>query len=197
MGEPMAASNTPMRPAWKIFISYSRADRAFVVPFATAMRAAGASSFRDEDSIDPGEQWADVIAESIAACEKLFVFWSVAASDSKAVEGEYNSAIALGKVVVPVLLDDTPLPDRLSVYQWIDFRRALKVGAARTKTTRLAPPAPIVNSLDPRLQQLPPSFSWLQWMAVNDLLPPMLTDSELAELIDATMPFVFKDVEQS
>lgn len=87
--------------------------------------------FRDEDSIPKGKKWKIVIAESLASCTTVLVFWSVAASDSKTVEEEYGFAIEQGKDIVPVLLDDTALPSSLSQYQWVDFRPMLRAAMER------------------------------------------------------------------
>jgi len=111
---------------WRIFISYSHVDRCVVTPLTELIRVTGASTFRDEDSIPKGKRWKIVIAESLAACKTVLVFWSAAAADSKAVEKEYMDAIEKNKDVVPVLLDDTELPNLLREYQWIDLRGVVK-----------------------------------------------------------------------
>jgi hypothetical protein len=110
---------------WQIFVSYSHADRDFVKPITDLIRVAGVRVFRDEDSIAPGKQWKLVISKSLTSCRTVLVFWSSNAARSKAVEGEYRRAVDRKKDVVPVLLDDTPLPEALSTYQWIDFRQAV------------------------------------------------------------------------
>ncbi|MET0648524.1 MAG: toll/interleukin-1 receptor domain-containing protein [Pyrinomonadaceae bacterium] len=66
--------------------------------------------------------WSHEISRSIRASEIVFVFWCVHSSDSREVEAEYKYAIEQGRPVVPVILDETPLPDVLSQYQGIDFR---------------------------------------------------------------------------
>jgi hypothetical protein len=112
-------------PEWNVFISYSRRNRRIVKPIVQIVRAVGATAFRDEDSIPPGKKWKVVISESIAACRTVLVFWSAAAAKSRAVKEEYRRAISLGKDVVPLRVDATPLPDELADYQWIDLRPAL------------------------------------------------------------------------
>jgi hypothetical protein len=123
---------------WNIFVSYSHVDRRMVSPITELIRVTGIPVFRDEDSIQPGKKWRLAITESISACRTVLVFWSVASSDSKAVEGEYRSAIDQGKDIVPVLLDDTPLSAVLSEYQWIDLRPVLKEAISRAMSGLVA-----------------------------------------------------------
>jgi hypothetical protein len=96
--------------ACELFISYSRVDRYIAAPISQLLRTTQCAVFRDEDSIQPGERWSAVITESLENCECVLVFWSAAAPDSKSVEAEFRQAIALNKRVVPVLIDDAPLP---------------------------------------------------------------------------------------
>ena len=104
------------------FVSYSRIDRDLVIPIVAVLRLGDPISFRDEDSIAPGKEWAKEIEKALTACERVVVMWTVAASESKYVEAEYIEAVRTGKDVVPVLLDETKLPKALAPYQWIDFR---------------------------------------------------------------------------
>ena len=107
---------------WNIFISYSRKDREIVAPLTTLMRITGASVFRDEDCITPGKQWRVVLTESLSAARTVVVFWSENSAESGPVRDEFSSAIESEKDVVPVVLDDTPVNESLSDYQWLDFR---------------------------------------------------------------------------
>jgi hypothetical protein len=50
------------------------------------------------------------------------VFWCTHSEQSEEVKKEYDTAIELEKNVLPILLDSTPVPTSLSVYQWLDFR---------------------------------------------------------------------------
>lgn len=111
-----------------VFLSYSRLDRAVVAPIAKLLRVTHACVFRDEDSIPLGKRWDEVISEALTACHTVVVFWSVAAADSKAVAAEYTRALRLGKNIVPVLLDDTPVVKALARYQWLDFREFIQEG---------------------------------------------------------------------
>jgi hypothetical protein len=78
-----------------------------------------------------------VLGESLIACHTVVVFWSAAAADSKAVAAEYIRALQLGKDIVPVLLDDTPVPSDLAQYQWLDFREFVWEGHKRAITKQI------------------------------------------------------------
>lgn len=112
---------------WSVFISYSHKDRTLVAPITSLMRIPGNRVFRDEDSIHPGKQWRLTIAETLRNAKTVVVFWSFNSSESAFVREEYTAAIQLGKDVVPVLLDQTPLIAELARFQCLDFRPLIRV----------------------------------------------------------------------
>lgn len=107
-----------------IFVSYSHTDSPLVAPIVSLLRASNAFVFRDADSIRPGKRWRDEIGTAIHEASIVVVFWCHHASTSQEVRKEYNAAIAQGKDVLPLLLDETPLPGPLDDFQYIDFREA-------------------------------------------------------------------------
>jgi len=109
-------------PDFCIFISYCRTDRDIVGPLVSLLRIVEPRVFRDEDNIQPGSRWEAALVDAIEHCEMLLVFWCVHAAASTAVKAEYARAIALGKRVVPLRLDDTDLPRDLAQFQAIDLR---------------------------------------------------------------------------
>ena len=110
---------------FKIFASYSHYDLETVKPIVELVRTAGPAVFRDGDSIRPGKKWSVVLSTAIGACRLMYLFWCRHSAASIEVRKEYEQALDLKKDIVPVLLDKTPLPRRLSEYQWIDLRDAL------------------------------------------------------------------------
>lgn len=99
-----------------VFVSYSRKDSGSIQYAVSLLEAGGADVFRDLDDIQFGERWEDVITSRIRACERVLVFWSKSAQQSEWVGREYQLAIKLGKTLVPVLLDSTPLPADLGAF---------------------------------------------------------------------------------
>lgn len=129
---------TDSRP--QFFISYSRRDSNLVGPVVALLRASRAHVFRDADSLEPGKKWRDQLSEAISDAEVLVLFWCHHAVESSEVGNEYRDAIAKGKDVLPLLLDDTPLPESLAEYQYIDFRGAFPGGHNVIRATPAAAP---------------------------------------------------------
>ncbi len=99
-----------------VFVSYARKDSDRIRRAVALLEAGGAQVFRDIDDIDFGDDWEQVITRQLQECERVMVFWSANAKESKWVNKEYTLALAQQKRMVPVLLDDTPLPPELSRY---------------------------------------------------------------------------------
>ncbi len=116
---------SPSSPeAADVFISYSSEDRERIDPIVRLVRAMKKDSvFQDFMSIRPGEKWADEIMQALAQCRTVLVFWCTHAAASDWVRQEYEAGISGNKEMIPILLDDTKLPEALGVYQWLDFRR--------------------------------------------------------------------------
>jgi hypothetical protein len=105
----------------RVFISYSRNDRHIVEPLVQLLRLRGDLVFFDIDSISPGQLWRDELETAIETAAWFVLFWCAHSSQSREVEREFRAALAKGKKVVPLLLDDTALPDRVAAFQGIDF----------------------------------------------------------------------------
>jgi len=99
-----------------VFISYSRVNGEVVSIAAKLLRAGGATVFQDVVDIGYGADWQEALAKAIRQCERVLVFWSLAASSSEWVEREWRMALQAGKRIVPMLLDKTPLPKELSTF---------------------------------------------------------------------------------
>ena len=106
-----------------VFISYARHDLNAVKQLERALQAHDVSVWRDQESIYGGQQWPKAIGEAIAAHDHVLLIWSKDAAQSHFVEFEWNSAIALRKIILPCVLDDTPLPPALSAINAIDVRQ--------------------------------------------------------------------------
>lgn len=111
-----------------VFVSYSHADSELVTPVVSLLRANDCFVFLDVDRIKPGKKWRLELESALKNAKLVVVFWCLHASESAEVTQEWSAAIDNGADVLPLLLDDTSLPDGLAEYQWIDFRGT--VGAA-------------------------------------------------------------------
>ncbi|MBI5473588.1 MAG: toll/interleukin-1 receptor domain-containing protein [Ignavibacteriae bacterium] len=104
-----------------VFISYSHHDTATATLIVAQLKEKGVLVWRDGESILPGEAWPRAIGEGIAENDCVLLLWSKAASISEPIELEWTTCIALKKPIMPVLLDDTPLPLILRAKQGIAF----------------------------------------------------------------------------
>ncbi|HVT16759.1 MAG TPA: toll/interleukin-1 receptor domain-containing protein [Thermoanaerobaculia bacterium] len=101
----------------------------------------------DKLDIEPGSNWQASIEAAIAQCDQLVVLVSEHSTKSQEVAAEWNLALELGKLIIPVLLDDTPLPFRLRAYQAVDLCR-LGLDAALTRLRTVLPTAATPRHLE-------------------------------------------------
>ena len=111
-----------------IFISYRREDSQALAGRLydrLAQRFGKERVFRDVDAIDPGANFAEVVAERIGGCDALVALigkgW-VEARDAEGrrrldlprdlVKAEIAAALAQGKLVIPVLIEGMSMPAR-------------------------------------------------------------------------------------
>jgi WD40 repeat protein len=122
----------PAAPRWaadlagsEAFVSYSRADRAFVRRLHEGLSARGLSVWVDFEDIPPTAEW---LAELHTGIERAQAFLFVISPDSLASEMcqiEVLHALEHGKRIVPILrrpADVGPPLEELSRPQWIDAR---------------------------------------------------------------------------
>lgn len=99
---------------------YARADG------ADARRVLALAKLYDAVVVDielkPGVPWAQAIDQAIDTASTVLVLWSARAAASGAVQHEWQRAVQAGAVVVPVLLDSTPMPSALGARQGVDWR---------------------------------------------------------------------------
>jgi hypothetical protein len=105
-----------------VFVSYSHADASLVGPIVKLLRVNNSFVFQDIDHIRPGKKWRSEIERALNDAHLVVVFWCDHASKSMEVSNEWREAIKQEKDLLPLLLDETPLPAELGEFQWIDFR---------------------------------------------------------------------------
>lgn len=107
---------------YEIFVSYSRKDYKLVTPVVRLLRATKGLIFQDIDDIEGGKKWRKQIDAALENAHLIVVFWCSHSDSSHEVRREYQAAIRADKDLLPVLLDDTPLPDDLGEFHGVDFR---------------------------------------------------------------------------
>lgn len=96
-------------------ILYARADAAEAQRVHDMARIWD-SVWWDRD-LKPGQPWRATIARRICSARRVVVVWSAYAASSPEVGAEWRHALACGRVVVPVLLDQAPMPAELGARQ--------------------------------------------------------------------------------
>jgi hypothetical protein len=106
-----------------VFVSYARVDAGRVLPVCDAVKRQGQALWLDHEGIDAGESWAGEIVRAIRAVRGVAVMCSKAAFESDHVKREVFLADRYKKRLVPILLEDAPMPDDFEYFfagvQWL------------------------------------------------------------------------------
>ena len=99
----------------KIYFSYSQKDKEYVTAVAKHVEEAGHDVIFDSNLLRPGDQFTDILYQAVNSADAVVIFWSDAAAASNWVSSEIGAAIASSKgearrLVIPVVLDDRPVP---------------------------------------------------------------------------------------
>lgn len=111
----------------RIFLSYASEDRARVLRLYENLKTAGFQPWIDTRDIPKGSDWDSAIHDAIRA-SGVFVACISRSSASKGgvLAGEIDAALTArkgrGVLLIPVRLDETPVPDRLRRIQWVDLK---------------------------------------------------------------------------
>ncbi len=106
----------------KIFLSYSSKDADFARLLAEKLKTGGHEVAADFDLLTPGQNWRSVLSGGLKEADALVALVSQASLSSQFTLMEIGSARAysseIGKpLVIPVLIDDTPIPIALQDIQ--------------------------------------------------------------------------------
>ncbi|MFE5191908.1 toll/interleukin-1 receptor domain-containing protein [Streptomyces sp. NPDC056628] len=108
------------------FISHNHRDKPDVKPLAARLRLLGADVWLDSWEIHPGDSIPGKVNEALGLLDTVIVFWS--ANSSTSAWGEHRVGVALSRRlrdnsvrVIPIVLDDTPLPPLLEPIMWVSL----------------------------------------------------------------------------
>jgi WD40 repeat protein len=109
------------------FVSYAREDSEFVTGrVCAALRDRGKNVWIDVD-ITGGATWRERVKRGIEACKAFIFVISGASVRSEACRQELDDAVALNKLIIPVVYRDDyerPLPSALADAEWVLLRSA-------------------------------------------------------------------------
>ncbi len=105
-----------------IFLSYARADgQPAALRLRSELERAGFSIWRDIEDMQGGQVLKDQLRQAIRTVDTMIVLLTPAAIASKYVEWEWETAITLGKKVIPLLILPCDIPDELQCLHYHDF----------------------------------------------------------------------------
>jgi|ERR1043165_5508283 hypothetical protein len=118
-----------MREKVKIFLSYAREDKERVEALYKQLLDAGYKPWMDSQDILVGENWLKSIDKAIPESHFFLVCLSHVSIDKRGeFQNEIKIALAAKKrlkendiYLLPVRLDDAPVPEELREYQWVDM----------------------------------------------------------------------------
>ena len=146
----------------KIFISYSRNDDGTSSEIASDVKRLGNEVWLDQE-LSGGQEWWDQILTNIRDSDIIIVVISEDSLNSDACEREYKYALALGKPVIPVMIDKSVstklLPRELASLEIVDFTVSDKEAAiSLARAISMAPsPTSLPNPL-PLAPEVPISY---------------------------------------
>lgn len=114
----------------RIFIIYSNKDRDKASKIVFLLREHGYNPWFAVDEIAPGQKWAASVLKGIAessvalllVSENIKMESSFIAEELKAAMSMMSSKDESFSPVIPVRLDDSPVPKEVSDVHWVDFR---------------------------------------------------------------------------
>jgi hypothetical protein len=103
---------------YRIFISYSRehADQARGLQTLLLVQH---PVFLDSINLRAGEDWQEQLRDAIAKSTHIYVLWCHHASQSQYVNDEIDTAIKLGKCIVPIRISNFPFSQKLAKYHGV------------------------------------------------------------------------------
>jgi len=115
------------------FLSHSSADKVFVRQLAADLTANGIGVWLDEQRIRVGDSIPEKIAQGLAESDYFLIGMSHKSTESAWVQKELNNALMTEvqrrKVhIMPLKLDDTPMPPIISDKKYADFSKSYKAG---------------------------------------------------------------------
>ncbi len=98
----------------RIFLSYARDDGSIIAnELANRLRSHDYQVFFDVQSIRAGTQWRSELSKRIKWSDVMVVLVTPASNDSDYVYKEVKEAANKGKMLIPIQVEDTPLPVHL------------------------------------------------------------------------------------
>jgi hypothetical protein len=165
----------------QVFISYSRSDAERVDALAEGLRQLRYDAWMDEE-LTGGQAWWDTVLSQIRASGAVLVALSPAALESIAVRREYEYAHAVGRSLLPVVVDRVQLetlPSLLAPLQVVDYCQPDTKSAFALAAALAVLPTP--RGLPQPLPEPPPiPISYLSGLMERSQAATLSMDDQLA-----------------
>ena len=99
-----------------VFISYSSANKAIADATCHILEEYGIPCWIAPRNITPGKTWAGNIVQAIRECSLMVLIYSEESNKSSQVANEVDKAFSHGKIIIPFLVDATPMNDDFDYY---------------------------------------------------------------------------------
>lgn len=138
----------------RLFISYARKDLAKVKQAVRYLERGRHTPWFDEKLV-AGDDFKVALQREIEQSDAFVYMLSPASLASEWCQWEYSTAVAAGKRIIPVLIQQTPLPPSLAGRHYIDFTRQTAYAVAQLLgdlllVAELIPPEAVPAPSDPR-----------------------------------------------
>jgi TIR domain len=142
----------------KVFLSYNSEDEHLVSQIAVGLDNAGIYTFYSAVDLRPGRDITEWVNQSLISCTHVLLFWSSNSAKSNWVKFEWQTALkdfieGRTNAVIPVRLDDHPLPGGLSTIKFVDARQ-YNASVTDEILSAVAPDIEFENSKRRRLREL-------------------------------------------
>lgn len=165
----------------QVFISYARSDAERVGALVEGLRQLRYDAWLDEE-LTGGQEWWDTVLSQIRASSSVLVVVSLAALESVAVRREYEYGHAVGRPLLPVVVDRVrleTLPPLLAPLQAVDYCEPGMKNAFALAAALLALPDP--QALPRPLPEPPPiPVSYLSGLMERSQAATLSMDEQLA-----------------
>jgi|SRR6185369_247644 len=122
----------PTETTARIFVSYARDDSAAALQIVAALKAAGLQPWIDQEEIRPGDSFVEKMNSGLTTASYVLLLMSAASLASRWVSREWMSALAGRSIVLlPLLLEQCPVPPLLADLIYIDFTGGFEAGTQR------------------------------------------------------------------
>lgn len=117
-----------------VFISYSTRDKNMADAICHYLEESGVPCWIAPRDILAGQSWAGAIVKAIRGCAAMILVYSKESNSSHQVANEIDKAFSCAKVIIPFIMDSTPMNDDFDYYlsrkHWLiaypDYKEQLK-----------------------------------------------------------------------